>query len=154
MVGVMIAGVVVLFVVIGAGCWWVAVLTKRVETEHRRADAAESRLQQAMSALQLVREMDHETTAWFRAALDDAQAAGRERETLLLEALEKLTVAPPTPDSSPPDLPLTDRDPTEAMEDSTDWTDGLTFGSLGPTTEFGAPAPGMPTAEDMQRGGA
>lgn len=150
----MIAGVVVLLVVIGVGCWWIATLMKRVETERNlrmvwqletaqqrvRLEEAAASLKDQLLALQAVSAEQWQAT---RDALERRDAL-----------IEKLTVSPPAPESPAPDLPLTDRDPTEATEDATDWTDTLTFGTVGPIPiEFGRPAPGMPTAEDMQRGG-
>lgn len=150
----MIAGVVVLLVVIGVGCWWIATLMKRVETEHAARRRAERALVDANHEM-------HAGLGRLQGNLEFTQRLAEEQWQRTVDALErrdalieKLTVAPSAPESPAPDLPLTDRDPTEATEDATDWTDTLTFGTVGPIPiEFGRPAPGMPTAEDMQRGG-
>lgn len=149
MIGYLIAAVMVLGLFVGAS-WYIAVLQDRVDKADAERLAATQHGLERDGRYRVLSKQLLNAQAEIQVYRDEVLGALARRDDLV----EKLTVSPPTPDSSPPDLPLTDRDPTEAMEDSTDWTDGLTFGSLGPTMEFGAPAPGMPTAEDMQRGGA
>ena len=150
MIGYVVAGAMVLGLFVGASLY-IAVLQDRVKKERwERERVAQNydriRAQEGQLVLEVIQAREEATKE--RDANRTIVAEVLERQ---MDLVEKLTVAPPTPEGSAPDLTLTtDRDPTEVVEDMTDWTDGLAFGGIDPTA--GQMAPGMPTAEEIMRG--
>ena len=146
MIGYVVAGAMMLALFVGASLY-IAVLQDRVNKAEAERLAATQHGLETDGRYRVMSKQLLNAQSEVQVYRDEVLNALARRDDLI----EKLTVAPPPPEGGAPDLTLTaDRDPTEVVEDMTDWTDNLAFGGIDPTA--GQMAPGMPTAEEIMRG--